>query len=164
MKNLKFAIWIFLLWLVQSVFSNYIRIGGIAPELLYVFVLCMAMLEKKPSYYISISIICGLLADISAGGMIGFYLLTFTGSTLLLVGLGSLFYREYLLMILPVILLFSFAVHSIYYLINHNILNSLSYPAALKSIIVPVMLYNTAVGLLIHPLLKKSMYKRSRRR
>jgi rod shape-determining protein MreD len=166
MKNLKFAIWIFLLWLFQTVFLRFIRIGGIAPEMLYVFVLCMALNEKKPAYYISIGIICGFISDAFTGGTPGLYLLIYTCTVLAVAGIGEVIYREPVFMIVPVVLLFSFLENTLYFFVNHGALQSVAYVSALKSIILPVMLYNTVLAVILNPILKLTVYpkKRLRRR
>ena len=166
MKNLKLAVWIFLLWLFQTVFSRFVRIDGISPDILYVFVLCMAINEKKPSYYITIGIICGFIADAFTGGIPGFYLLAYTCTVLLTVMMGEIIYKELFLIIAPVTAVFTFILNSIYFLINHTYLQEISYAAALKSIILPVIIYNTVVAIIINPLLKKTVYteKKLRRR
>ena len=164
MKNHRFAIWIFLLWLFQSIFLKYIRINGIGPELLYVFTLCVAMYEKRPKYYITVAVVCGLLSELSAGRMPGFYLIFYTLSVLCTVGLEEIIYRSIFAFVIPLTAVLTFLGNSVFFFINHNMFESLSFAQAVKTIIFPVVIYNTAVAVVMKPFVKKTLYKKKFRR
>ncbi len=157
MKKIKFFVWIFLLWLLGTVFGEFVRIGGIIPELLYVFTLCIAMHEKRFSHYIFVAIICGAIMDSTLTNP-GFYIVFYTITTLIIVGMGELIYRDKIFMIIPITFVFSFAQSSIYFLISRNLFQDMEYIKALKSIIIPTAIYNSAVAILINPLVKKILY------
>ena len=159
MKNLKLAVWILILWLFQTVFSKYIRIDGVSPELLYIFVICTALTEKKPQRYITVGIVSGLVTDAFCG-TVGFYLLIYTCTVFAVVWLSELIYKDMFFMVIPFAAVFTFVENSIFYLLNGS--GAMNYPTALKSIILPVVIYNAAAALIINFLLKKTAYARNR--
>ena len=162
MKKLKFAVWIFVLWLFQTVFLRFIRVDGIGPELLFVFALCTAVSEKTPSYYIGIAVICGLAADIAAGGVPGFYMLTYTAAVLFVVWLVDIIYKDIILLFLPITLIFTFLLNTLSFFVHHSYLSDNTYLSVLTAIILPVMLYNCIAAIIINPLLKKTIYPRKK--
>lgn len=164
MKNLRIAIWIFLLWIIQSVFLKYIRINGIGPELLYIFALCVAMYEKKPLYYVTVGAVCGTLAELSAGRMPGFFLIFYILSVLCTIGLKEIIYRNIFAFVIPLTAILTFFENSIFFFINHNVFESFSYTEAVKTIILPVVIYNTVLAVILKPFVKKTLYKKKLRR
>lgn len=160
MKNLKLTVWIFLLWLVQTVFSKYIRINGVVPELLYMFVICVSLLEKKQYRYITVGIVCGIIADAIVKGSPGFNLLIYTCTVFATVCFCEFVYRDIFFLIIPISAVFTFCENTIFYFITQNNLNS--YVSALKTVIFPVIIYNVAAAVIIKFLLKKTVYARNR--
>ncbi len=163
MKGLKLTIWILLLWLAESTFSGYIAFFGVVPELLFAFNICVAFLEKKPSVYISIAVICGLLAEGFLGGATGVHLFGFVLSAILVVLLGDFIYRDSFYMIIPTTMVFTILKNTISFFLNFKYFQGVSYLLALWHIILPVMVYNTILAVLICYLLKKTIYKAKNR-
>lgn len=162
MKNLKLALWIFVMWLVQVFFSGYLRIGGVIPEFLYIFVVCVSLLEKKPQRYITVGIVCGVIADAIAAKMPGFNLLIYTCTVFAVVRLGEIIYKDMFLWVIPFAAVFTFFKNTIFYFANKGSLGEIAYLAALKSVIVPVVIYNVVAAVVMMLILKKTAYARNR--
>ena len=163
MKNLKLAVWIFLIFLVQAVFSVFLEIGGTVPELLYVFTLSYAFVEKKPVNYITVGIVCAFLAESVSGG--GINLLTYIVSIFMLIFVSGVIYKDIPLLILPLVFVFTMFKESVYYLLNRDVFESIKYADALKNVIIPAGVYNAIVALFMKKLLTVTVFpKRKRRR
>jgi len=74
--------------------------------------------------------------------------------------LGELIYKESFFAVVPVTLIFSFILNSGYYFVNRGHLQGIEYLNALKSIIIPTVLYNSLIAILINFILNKSIYKK----
>ena len=159
MKNLKLVLWVFIIWLIETVFLRFIKIGGIAPDLLYVFILCLAYREREPKVYISVAALCGILAETTGYQCIGFQLILFVCSVFLVVMLGELIYKNFFVLIVPISGVFSFAANSLYYALNSEVMNSLTYVKAIETVILPVSVYNAAVAAVVLFLLDMTVYK-----
>lgn len=157
MKNLKIAVWIFLLWLIEAVLLRFVRIGSNAPELLYVFCLCGALNEKRSSVYITVGIVCGILADILSAGIFSTSLLIYTVSVVLLSALGEVVYKDFRLAPVIAVFLFTFLGNTAYYFLNLRLLGGASYLPAFMAVILPVMFYNSVAVLIINPVYKKTL-------
>lgn len=156
MKILKMSVWIVLLWIFQAVFSRFIRVDGIAPELLFVFMLCVAYFETKPSAYITVGSVCGLLAGVLYGTDASFYLIAYVASVLAVSMFAEMIYNKFFLLILPAVFIMTFLVNSGLFVINK--LDDITYKTAFLSVILPVMIYNTIVAGIIGFFVKKTIY------
>ena len=159
MKNLKLVFWVFVIWLIETVFLRFVKIGGIAPDLSYMFILCLAYREREPKIYISAAVLCGILAETTGHQCVGFQLILFVCSVFLVVMLGELIYRNFFVLIMPIAGVFSFISNSLYFALNSGIMNELTYVEALKNIILPVTFYNIAVAAAVLFLLDISVYR-----
>lgn len=158
MKILKMSVWIVLLWIFQAVFSRFIRVDGIAPELLFVFMLCVAYFETKPSAYITVGSVCGLLAGVLYGTDASFYLIAYVASVLAVSMFAEIIYNKIFLLILPAVFIMTFLVNSGLFVINNVQLDDITYKTAFLSVILPVMIYNTIVAAIIGFFVKKTIY------
>lgn len=62
MKTVKLTLWLVLLYVIQTVFVNLIKISGIAPELMLVFAVVYSFHERSFVSASYTAIICGMLA------------------------------------------------------------------------------------------------------
>ena len=62
MKTVKLTVWLVLLYVIQTVFINLIKINGVAPELILVFAVVYAFYERSFVFASYTAIICGMLA------------------------------------------------------------------------------------------------------
>lgn len=162
MKSVKLAVWIFLLWFSQRLFSGIFEIKGIYPELLFVFSLCYAFLERKTEYSIWVAVACGLLAEVMSG--VGISLLIYTISVLILILCMNYIYRDIPLLIIPVTLMLTFFKESMYYLFNRPLSDSIGFADALKSVVFPVMVYNAATSVFIKKILMCTVFSKNKKR
>lgn len=155
MKMIKISAWIIILTFIQCIFAPYFRIAGACGELLFVFSLCIAY--QEPKYYLSVSVICGLLAGSIFGGNPVFYLVLYTVSAFAVSIFSEIVYTKLFLPIVPITLLMTFLENSIFFAVNKAI--SMSYGSAFVSVILPIMLCNTLAAVIIFFLVKKTVCK-----
>lgn len=142
MKGLKIALELILIVFFQNIFARFIRIGGIAPELLFVFCICFAYFEKKSVYYVTVGAVCGVLAGVLSG-CAPFWLAAYIICVLSVSALAEVLYNGPFLLIFPIVLVFSFLLNSAYFFAYHAQLGNITYFRAFMSVILPVMIYNT---------------------
>ena len=83
-----------------NIFARFIRIGGIAPELLFVFCICFAYFEKKSVYYVTVGAVCGVLAGVLSG-CAPFWLAAYIICVLSVSALAEVLYNGPFLLIFP---------------------------------------------------------------
>lgn len=161
MRNFKIFLWIFIVFLIQTVILARIHILGAAPSLVMAYVVCVMILENEFKTAVTISIICA-----AAMGAIG-------GRTFVPV---TLFYTY------SSIIIFSARKKPVYFADSVKALMWTFIMSALSEIIffaadnftlncdmllhgaLPTAVFNTAVTAVLYPLLKKTMYKEKKKK
>lgn len=161
MRKLKIALWITILALFEAMFGVYIKIGNIMPDLLFVFALCYAVEKNTINSTIIISAICGALADCFSGRIFGTYLVIFLICAVLIWIIKENIFKNSILVAFLLVFLFSILGKSMYFVANISVLKDMGYLYSLFRIILPEALFNTVVSLLIIPLLRLTLKKRS---
>ena len=161
MRNLRIAGWIAVLTFIESMLGTYIKIGDIMPDLLFVFVLCYAVMKNSINSIITISAICGALADCLCGRIFGTYFAIFLLSGVLIWFIGQSIFKSNMLISVMLIFVFCVLGKSMYFIANISVLKDAGYLYSLFRIILPEALYNTVISLLILPLIRLTLRKRS---
>lgn len=161
-KNFKLAVWIILLIIFQTVICKYIAVDGIIPDLMFVFIVSFVVLEEKFAYCVAIPVICGFLIDVLSRRAFGTGVLSYTYTALLCYALGEHFFKEKLWFAVPMIFLATFASESVFFLFSVSAFKISMIFEALKEVVLPTAIYNTAVTFLIYPILKKTIYSGGR--
>ncbi len=161
MRKLKIALWIILLVLFEAMFGVYIKIGNIMPDLLFVFVLCYAVDKNTINSTITISAICGALADCLSGRIFGTYLVIFLISAVLIWIIKESIFKNSMLVAFLLVFIFSVLGKSMYFVANISVLKDMGYLYSLFRIILPEAIFNTFVSIFFIPLLRLTLKKRS---
>ncbi len=161
MRNLRIAVWIVVLALIQAMLGTYIKIGDIMPDLLFVFVLCYAVEGNSINSTITASAICGALADCLCGRIFGTYFAIFLLCSVLIWSVRQSIFKNSILISFILILAFCCLGKSMYFIANISVLKDAGYLYSLFRIILPEALYNTLVSILVLPLLRLTLKKRS---
>ena len=156
-KVLIYAVCIFLLVLLQSTLLNYIRIYDVKPNLLLVFVICVALLQGNVEGSI-IGFLTGLTQDMLFGRILGFYAILGLYTGLIIGSFNKRLYRDNFF----VVTFFTFVVSLVYeelvYLLN-TIKPVLDGNAdllfALKNVVLPEAIYNSVASIFIYILVIK---------
>jgi rod shape-determining protein MreD len=161
-KNIYIGIWIFLLVIFQTSVCCYWDIAGIYPNIIFVFVICFAVLEKSFAYCVSVPIICGFIIDSLCGYTMLYGVLFFSMSSLICYAVGEHFFKEKLVFAVPAVFVLTFASEFIYMIISGKISASYEIVNGVRNVILPLAAYNTVMTFVIYPLCRLSIYKKIR--
>ena len=161
MRNFKLILWILIVTLFESMFGTYIKIGNIMPDLLFVFALCYAAEKNSISSVIVVSVVCGAIADSLSGRIFGHNLSIFLITSVLVCMIRENIFKSSVIISFLMVFVFSIFGKSLYYVANIGVLKDAGYFYSLFRTILPETLYNTCVSVIIVPLLKLTLKKRS---
>lgn len=158
-KNLKLAVWVFALLIFQTVICRYIAVGGIIPDVVFVFVISFVVLEKKYSYCLAMALICGFFTDVLGGRGFGVNILAYACSALLCYAVGEHFFKEKLIFAVPMVFCMTFLCELLFFVFNIKLFAASGFWNITKSVILPMAVYNTVATLAVYPLAKRTLYK-----
>ena len=161
MRNFKIALWIILLALFEAMFGTYIKIGEIMPDLLFVFALSYAVTKNTINSTITVSAICGALADCLLSRIFGTYLVIFLISSVLIWIIREMVFKNNTIVAIILIFAFSILAKSMYFVANITVLMEMGYWYSLFRIILPEAIYNTIISVIMLFLLRLTLKKRS---
>ena len=156
MRNFKIGLWIFCIFLIQTVILSGIHVYNAVPSLVLPFVVCLALMEED------------MLTSAVIGGICAFTAGAFTSHSYIITVL-YIFYASMLIFALkskPVYIhsvvkafIWTFIVSGLMELI-FRVLDAWSITAdMLMYSVLPSAVVNTLFVILVYPLLKRTMYK-----
>lgn len=155
MKNLKIFLWVLLLFIIQTVTANYIRINGIVPDIVFAFIAALTMLEGDYVCAVTVSVICGVFSGSLGGGSFAFETLYYTYSAVLILKFRDKYKNVPRIFKTAVT---AFVLNTVFAVIRYFIKN-LSLPAsAVLHVFLPYGFYNTLIAAVIYVLVKYTMY------
>jgi rod shape-determining protein MreD len=153
------AVSIFILILVQTTILDYIKIKGIKPNLILIYIICMSILEGSKGGAV-IGFLAGLLQDVVSGKILGLYSL-FSMYLGAIVGFASKkLYKDNILVV--VVFTFFLTVSyecGIYFCSRIGNLRSQDFYYIFKWRAFPEALYNSVFSVLMYFLLVKANSK-----
>lgn len=158
-KNFKLTVWVIILLIFQTVICRYIAVGGIIPDVVFVFAISFVVLEKKYSYCLAVALICGFFADILGGRGFGVNILSYTYSALLCYAVGEHFFKEKLVFAVPMVFCMTFLCELMFFVFNIKMFAASGFWHITKTVILPSALYNTVITIAVYPLAKRTLYK-----
>lgn len=159
MRNFKLFLWIFILLILETTLGRYIKIQSILPDFVLVFVISYAILEEIPLRRVVMGCICGILMGALGGRGLVFMILWymygayFTGKVL------GRYRKQWFFKAAPAVFLVTVSGELFYYLFHH--FSVAGFFQAFLWTILPVAAYNAALSLVVFPLLRKTIYKKS---
>ena len=160
-KNIYIGIWIFILVIFRTSVCVYWDIKGVSPDILFVFVICFAVLEKSFSYCVAVPVVCGFIMDTLAGRTMFLSVLLFSLSALITYAAGEHFFKEKIAFAMPCVFVFTFISEFLLMLLSMG--TGADMVREIKSVILPAALYNTAMTAVIYPMCKFTLCKKVRR-
>ncbi len=160
MKKIKIFLWIAILLLVQVCLIQYIAVKHIVPELLFVFAICYALHEKDAKLRFVVPVICGAAVDLMGGQAFGMNMLVYAIAAAGGVWIADAFYRTGTIFQFPLLFVLSAAAGSVYFILNAGVFAQMGYGSILWEVIFPTACYNTAVAVLILPMVRKTWKQR----
>ena len=156
MRNFKIFLWIFIVFLIQTVILAGIHAFGAVPSLVMAYVVCVMLLENEFRSAVTISIICAVVMGALSGREFVGTVLFYVYSSIIIFALRK---KPRYVGNLPKAVVWTFLMSGImeilYYVLRTlsvNI-NMLLYDA------LPTAVFNAALALIVYPILKATMYK-----
>ena len=156
MRNFKIFLWIFIVFLIQTVILAGIHAFGAVPSLVMAYVVCVMLLENEFRSAVTISIICAVAMGALSGREFVGTVLFYVYSSIIIFALRK---KPRYVGNLPKAVVWTFLMSGImeilYYVLRTlsvNI-NMLLYDA------LPTAVFNAALALIVYPILKATMYK-----
>ncbi len=151
-KNIVLALLILLCHILQASVLPWIAFGGIAPNLLMIFVASCGFMNGEKAG-MTIGFICGLLVDIFTGDIIGFYALLYTLTGYINGTFQRMFYPEDIKLPLFLILLSDLGYGCCCYVFLFLFRNRLDVGYYFLHVILPEAVYTIVVAFGVYPLL-----------
>jgi rod shape-determining protein MreD len=153
----KIAIYTFLIFfivIIQSTVLDYIKIYEIKPNLLIVFIICVALLRGNIEGSV-IGFFIGLSQDIISGKVLGFYTMLGLYLGLIIGSVNKRLYRENLLVIIFFTFVSSICYELVAYFLSTFMNGRIDFYYPFKSIILPEALYNSGISIFVYILIIK---------
>ena len=151
MRNFKIFLWIFVIFLVQTVVLSPIHIFGAVPSAVLAFVMCVAILENEFRTAVIISGICAVVMG-AIGGR------NFTEITLFY-AYSSRYVGNF-----PKTIVWTFIMSAILEILLFVIREMTLDVSVIFSDALPTAVFNTVIAVILYPILKKTLYKEEKKK
>lgn len=154
-KFIFYFIFIILFLLLQTTLLQYITVHGVIPNLLITFAVVAALLRNSTEGA-AVGLISGMCLDMQFGPIKGLYALL---GLYLGIAAGSVnrrMFRENLMVVIFFTFLYSVAYESVVYIVNNIMSGDIHFIFALTTVILPEAIYNSAISVLLFPLVLKA--------
>lgn len=159
MRNFKLFLWIFILLILETTLGRYIKIQSILPDIVLVFVISYAILEEAPLRRVVVGCICGIAMGALGGRGPAFMLLWYMYGAYFTGKILSRYRKQWFFKAAPAVFLVTVAGELFYYVFHYFSVSG--FLDALLWTVLPAAVYNAAVSLVIFPLLRRTIYKKS---
>jgi rod shape-determining protein MreD len=158
LKILIYAIFLFLLLLLQSTLLGYVNIYNVKPNLLIIFVVCVALLRGNTEGAV-VGFFAGLILDMSFGKLLGLYALLGMFLGLIVGSVNKRLYRENFLVVIFFTFVSTVIYESIVYILNTFMSGNIDMIWTLTMKILPEAIYNSLVSILIFAIVRKMSHR-----
>jgi len=151
-RILVLSLLIYTTCLMQTTILDYIEIMGIRPNLLLVVAISIALArnDMEPAF---MGLACGFAMDILIGRTLGWYAMCLFLVCFSIGLINPKLYKENPLIPIFFVFLSSITVETLYYVINFFLRGYQDFAFMLTRIILPESIYNSAISLLIYPII-----------
>ncbi|MGN0107196.1 MAG: hypothetical protein ACI4A5_05825 [Hominilimicola sp.] len=161
MRNFKIFLWIFIIFLIQTVILSGVHVFGAVPSLVMAYVVCVMLLENEFRSAVTISIICAVAMGALSGR-------EFTGTVLLYVYCSiivfSLRKKPRYVGNLPKAIVWTFLASGVMEIV-YDVLRTLSVSTdMLLYDALPTAVFNAVLALIVYPILKATMYREEKKK
>lgn len=154
LKVLFYAIFLFLLLLLQSTLLGYVSIYNVKPNLLIIFVISVALLRGDKEGAI-VGFITGMFIDMASGKILGFYALLGLYLGLAVGTLNKRLYRDNFLVILFFTFVSTILYESTVHILSTFMTGNIDIVRTLPTKILPEAIYNSMVSFFIFAIVKR---------
>lgn len=161
MRNFKIFLWIFIIFLIQTVILGHIHVFGAVPSLVLAYIVCVMVMENEFRSAVTISIICaGIMGGLSGRDFM-ITVLFYVYSSIIIFALRKK--PAYVNNCIKVIMwtLISSAILEILFFAVRNLSLNLS---MLINDALPTAIFNVVLAGILYPILKRTMYKEEKKK
>jgi rod shape-determining protein MreD len=146
---------ILLIILIQTTLLDYVRVFGVKPNLIFVFVVSIALLRGNVEGAVT-GFFAGLMQDIVSGKVIGFYALLGIYLGLIMGSVNKRLYRENIFVVIFFTFVSTIAYESVVFFLGVFLKGQWSFIYPFKGIIIPEAIYNAVISIFTYILVIKT--------
>jgi len=154
-KVFFYIVFILVILLLQTSLVDYIKILGVKPNIILIFVVAVSLLKGHIEGAV-IGCITGFALDTISGGLFGFYALLFLYTGLFVGYINKRFYKENFLVMFFIMFSVSVAFNFIIHLLT-SMVSGTGFVQALTKRILPEALYNSVVSVPLYLFIYKML-------
>ena len=161
MRNFKIFLWIFVIFLVQTVVLSPIHIFGAVPSAVLAFVMCVAILENEFRTAVIISGICAVVMGAIGGRSFTEITLFYAYSSIIVFAARK---RPRYVGNFPKTIVWTFIMSAILEILLFAIREMTLDVSVIFSDALPTAVFNTVIAVILYPILKKTLYKEEKKK
>lgn len=161
MRNFKIFLWIFVVFLIQTVILSSVHIFGAVPSVVLVFIMCVAVLENEFRTAIVINGICAVVMGALGGRNFTEITLFYAYSSIIVFSARK---RPRYVGNFPKTIVWTFIMSAILEILLFIIREMTIDVSVLLNDALPTAVFNTIIALILYSILKKTLYKEEKKK
>ena len=161
MRNFKIFLWIFIVFLIQTVILARVHIFGAVPSLVMAYVICVMLLENEFRNAVTISIICSAAMGALGGREFAVTVLFYVYSSIIIFALRK---KPAYVGNLPKAVVWTFLASGVMEILYFAIRTLSVNTEMLLHDALPTAIFSAVLTLIVYPVLKVTMYREEKKK
>ena len=161
MRNFKTFLWIFIVFLIQTVILARVHIFGAVPSLVMAYVICVMILENEFRNAVTISIICSAAMGALGGREFAVTVLFYVYSSIIIFALRK---KPAYVGNLPKAVVWTFLASGVMEILYFAIRTLSVNTEMLLHDALPTAIFSAVLTLIVYPVLKVTMYREEKKK
>ena len=161
MRNFKTFLWIFIVFLIQTVILARVHIFGAVPSLVMAYVVCVMLLENEFRNAVTISIICSAAMGALGGREFAVTVLFYVYSSIIIFALRK---KPAYIGNLPKAVVWTFLASGVMEILYFAIRTLSVNTEMLLHDALPTAIFSAVLALIVYPVLKVTMYREEKKK
>ena len=161
MRNFKTFLWIFIVFLIQTVILARVHIFGAVPSLVMAYVICVMILENEFRNAVTISIICSAAMGALGGREFAVTVLFYVYSSIIIFALRK---KPAYVGNLPKAVVWTFLASGVMEILYFAIRTRSVNTEMLLHDALPTAIFSAVLTLIVYPVLKVTMYREEKKK
>ena len=161
MRNFKIFLWIFIIFLIQTVILARVHIFGAVPSLVMAYVICVMILENEFRNAVTISIICSAAMGALGGREFAVTVLFYVYSSIIIFALRK---KPAYVGNLPKAVVWTFLASGVMEILYFAIRTLSVNTEMLLHDALPTAIFSAVLTLIVYPVLKVTMYREEKKK
>ena len=161
MRNFKIFLWIFIVFLIQTVILARVHIFGAVPSLVMAYVICVMILENEFRNAVTISIICSAAMGALGGREFAVTVLFYVYSSIIIFALRK---KPAYVGNLPKAVVWTFLASGVMEILYFAIRTLSVNTEMLLHDALPTAIFSAVLTLIVYPVLKVTMYREEKKK